>query len=56
MSDDRQTLADVMSRYAAAIDERDLEAFRELFVKDVEVVGFGRESFGSVDYLLVVVR
>jgi ketosteroid isomerase-like protein len=32
-----------MSRYAAAIDERDLAGFAALFASDVEVVGFTRK-------------
>ena len=46
---DRQALQDVMARYAQTIDERDLAGFRDLFLDDVEVHGFGREAFLSAD-------
>ena len=48
---DRQAIADVLATYAATIDERDADRFRDLFVEDVEVVGFadgpllGREAW-----------
>lgn len=38
-----------MSRYAAWIDERELERFRTLFDSDVELVGFGADRIVGVD-------
>jgi ketosteroid isomerase-like protein len=46
---DRQELADLLTRYAAAIDQKNLDAMRALFVPDVEAVGFGRETLQGVD-------
>jgi uncharacterized protein (TIGR02246 family) len=45
---DRQAVADVMSHYASAIDERDMERFERLFLPDVDVVGFGRKPLAGV--------
>jgi len=54
---DRQALADVMSHYARAIDERDLEGFERLFAPDVEVVGFGPKPLGSAsDWVAFVTK
>ncbi len=55
MSADRLALQDLLARYAAAVDDRDRDAYRECFTADVEVVGFsggsmrGREAW--VDYV-----
>ena len=46
---DRQALADVMSTYAACIDDRDDGRYRALFRDDVEVVGFQREAMKGVE-------
>jgi hypothetical protein len=46
---DRQALADVMSHYASAIDERDVDRYRGLFTPEVEIVGFAREPIHGVD-------
>jgi len=46
---DRQDLADLLSRYAAAIDQKDLEAMRALFDDEVVAVGFGRETLRGLD-------
>jgi len=42
---DRQAIADVLSSYAAAIDERNMERYRALFEEDVEAIGFATEPF-----------
>ena len=41
MSADRLALQDLLARYAAAVDDRDRETYRDCFTADVEVVGFG---------------
>ena len=46
---DRQAVADVMSTYAACIDERDSARYRALFRDDVEVVGFAREALTGIE-------
>jgi ketosteroid isomerase-like protein len=46
---DRQELADLLIRYAAAIDQKDMDAMRALFVPEVEAVGFGRETIRGLD-------
>lgn len=52
---DRIELQDVMLNYAAAIDERDLERYTSCFSDDVEVVGFGTQTYHGrnawVDYV-----
>ncbi len=52
---DRIALQDVMERYAAGVDERDLELYASVFCDDVEVVGFGPETINGreawVDYV-----
>ena len=55
-AEDRQALVDLLARYAAAVDDRDLEAYRDCFEPDVEWVGFGRESIHGVDAWLDFVR
>ena len=52
---DRIALQDVMLNYAAAVDERDRERYQGCFADDVEVVGFGGQTFRGreawVDYV-----
>lgn len=43
-ADDRLALQDVMVRYAAGLDERDFESYRNCFSEGVELEGFARES------------
>ena len=49
--DDRLEVQEVMLRYAAAVDDRDFEAYAAVFAEDVEVIGFhpepivGREAW-----------
>ena len=43
-AEDRFALQDVMLRYAAGVDERDLDMYENCFADDVEVVGFGEET------------
>ena len=42
---DRIALQDVMLRYAKGVDEYDVDLYESCFADDVEVVGFGRETF-----------
>ena len=46
---DRFGVQDVMSSYAAGVDERDMDLYRSCFADDVEVVGFGSETYYGVD-------
>jgi len=45
---DRFAVQDVMSRYAAGVDDRDLDLYRSCFAEDVEVVGFGDQTYHGV--------
>ena len=51
MSDvaDRFAVQDVMQRYAAGVDDRDMQMYRGCFADDVEVVGFGADTFHGGD-------
>ena len=40
-AEDRIALQDVMLRYAAGVDERDLDLYETCFAEDCEIVGFG---------------
>ena len=40
-AEDRIALMDVMLRYAAGVDERDMVMYRSCFTDDLEVFGFG---------------
>lgn len=46
---DRIALMDVMATYAKGVDERDMELYRSCFTDDVEVVGFGAETYKGGD-------
>jgi ketosteroid isomerase-like protein len=46
---DRQALQDVMLRYTAGVDERDMDLYRSCFADDVEVVGMGAETIRGAD-------
>jgi uncharacterized protein (TIGR02246 family) len=48
-STDRIELQDVMLHYAAAVDERDLDRYKACFADDVEVVGFGTQTYHGRD-------
>ena len=41
---DRFAIQDVLTRYAAAVDDRDLDMYRDCFADDAEILGFGSES------------
>lgn len=46
---DRQALQDVMLRYTAGVDERDMVLYRSCFAEDVEVVGMGPKTIHGAD-------
>jgi ketosteroid isomerase-like protein len=46
---DRIALMDVMARYAAGVDDRDLALYRACFADDVEVLGFGDREFHDAE-------
>lgn len=46
---DRIALMDVMLKYAASVDDRNLELYRSCFADDVEVVGFGDQTYHGAD-------
>ena len=41
---DRAAIQDVMLKYAAGVDERDLELYRSCFADDVEILNFGSQA------------
>ena len=53
---DRIALMDVMLTYAKGVDERDLTLYRSVFADDVEVVGFGAQSYHGGDAWTAYVR
>ena len=57
MSDLEKRLAiqDVMTRYAAGVDDRDMEQYRACFADDVEIVGFGEPVVGGDKWVEVVI-
>jgi len=46
---DRIALMDVMLKYTKGVDNRDLALYRSVFTDDVEVVGFGANSYHGGD-------
>ncbi len=46
---DRIAVQDVMLRYAAGVDERDMGLYRSCFADDVEVVGFGDATINGAE-------
>jgi len=46
---DRIALMDVMLRYAKGVDQRDMALYASVFADDVEVVGFGAETYHGRD-------
>mgnify|MGYP000108700025 FL=1 len=42
--EDRLAIQDVMTNYAAGVDDRDMAQYRRCFADDVEIVGFGGGS------------
>ena len=52
---DRMALMDVMLRYAKGVDQRDMALYASVFADNVEVVGFGEETFHGRDQWVVYV-
>ena len=48
-AEDRIKITDVMARYAAGVDNRDMEMYRSCFAADVAVHGFGDEEVHGGD-------
>jgi ketosteroid isomerase-like protein len=46
---DRIALQDVMLKYAAGVDERDMGLYASCFAEDVEVLGFGADTYNGRD-------
>ena len=46
---DRAAIQDVMLKYAAGVDERDLELYRSCFADDVEILNFGSQAYHGLD-------
>lgn len=53
---DRFAITDVMLKYAAGADERDLDLYRSVFADDAEVVGFGDKPVHGADVWLDYVK
>ena len=53
---DRIALQDVLLKYAAGVDERDMELYRSCFADDVEVLGFGDATVNGADAWVDYVR
>ena len=46
-AEDRIALQDVLLRYAAGVDDRDMEMYESCFHPDVEIHGFGAEAMSG---------
>ena len=46
---DRMQIQDILTRYAAGVDDRNFEMYRNCFAKDAEIVGFGGGSIIGAD-------
>ena len=46
---DRIALMDVMLKYAKGVDQRDMALYASVFADDVEVLGFGAETYDGRD-------
>jgi len=53
---DRMAVQDVMLRYAAGVDDRDMELYRSCFAAEVEVAGFGPQTYRGRDNWIDYVR
>ena len=47
--EDRLAIQDVMTNYAAGVDDRNMAQYRRCFADDVEIVGFGAEPMVGAD-------
>ena len=46
---DRAAIQDILTRYAAGVDDRNFDMYRDCFAKDAEIVGFGGGSIIGAD-------
>lgn len=53
---DRIALTDVMLKYAKGVDQRDMALYASTFADDVEVVGFGAETYHGRDAWVAYVK
>ena len=54
--EDRLAIQDVMTNYAAGVDDRDMAQYRRCFADDVEIVGFGGDAVVQVSGLRATSR
>lgn len=47
--EDRLAIQDVMTNYAAGVDDRDMAQYRRCFADDVKIVGFGGDEVVGAD-------
>ena len=52
----RLTIQDILTRYAAAIDDRNLQMYRECFAEDAEISGFSGGTIIRADAWTTEVR
>ena len=55
-TDDRQRIQDLMLAYAAAVEDNDMDAYRDCLDDDVEIVGFGESTVRGADQWVASVR
>ena len=48
-SETRLAIQDVMTRYAAGVDDRDMDQYRACFADDVQIIGFGGDPVIGAD-------
>jgi 3-phenylpropionate/cinnamic acid dioxygenase small subunit len=54
--EDRLAIQDIMTRYAAGVDDRNLQMYRECFADDAEIVGFSGGPIYGADVWLEEVK
>lgn len=47
--EDRIALQDLLPKYAAAVDDRNLTLYRSCFCEDVEVINFGTQTYQGLE-------
>jgi len=55
-ADDRHAIQDLIATYAACIDDRDFDRYRECFAEDVEFVGFGKQTVRGIESWMLFVH
>ncbi len=48
-AEDRLAVQDVLLRYAAGVDDRDMDMYRACFADDAEIAGFSPENINGAD-------